>query len=427
MPRIKVSKANVWKVILVILLLFSSLSVITPTHSLGAALTPDHITLTWMGDPKTTQTITWRTPVEAESGLVQFVDALPVNSFSRNAKTVASEVELMPTNLGDVHIHHVTLTGLKPDTRYLYRVGDGLKWSEPRAFTTAAANALGFKFLVFGDSQSIDYDVWRDTLQQAYQANKDAAFFTNVGDLVDVGQDYKEWNSWFAAAEGVIDYIPAMPITGNHETYTPERWFSMPVFFTTQFKLPANGPEGLKSQVYSFDYQDVHFSMLDSQQGEERGFEPDMLEKQKVWLAKDLAATNKKWKVVFVHRSPYNNKNSGGNENIRSAFVPIFDKYNVDVVFTGHDHAYARSYPLYQDAVAANPAKGTIYIASGRSGTKTYRDNVSKTWNEFFHNPIFEPNYITVEVKVNLLAIKSFGQNGSLLDAWSIERQSASK
>lgn len=423
MPRKNAFKLRFLNIILLIAVLLSFSLAITPKQSMGAALTPDHITLTWEGDPQTTQTITWRTPVTSENGLVQFMEALPDISFSRNAKTIAAEVELMTTNLGDIHIHHAALTGLKPGTRYYYRVGDNLKWSELRSFTTEPIKAAAFKFLVFGDSQSVNYDVWRDTLHQAYLTNKDAVFFTNVGDLVDVGQDYREWNSWFAAAEGVIDYIPAMPITGNHETYTPEHRFSMPTFFKTQFKLPANGPEGLQSQVYSFDYGEAHFIMLDSQQGEERQFEPDMLDKQKEWLEKDLAATKKKWKIAFIHRSPYNNKESGGNENIRSAFVPIFDKYNVNAVFTGHDHAYARSYPLYQNSVAANPSMGTIYIASGRSGTKVYRDNVPQTWNEFFHNPSSEPNYIAVEVQNNFMAIKSFGQSGVLLDEWTIQRR----
>ena len=99
--------------------------------------------------------------------------------------------------------------------------------------------ANGFKFLVFGDSQSSQYSVWQTTLHKAYQANKEAAFFINVGDLVDVGQDYAQWKAWFDAAQGVIDTIPAMPVAGNHEAYTPERRFSMPILFTAQLNVSA--------------------------------------------------------------------------------------------------------------------------------------------------------------------------------------------
>lgn len=402
--------------IVVTLLLLISSSVLLSAQSLAAVR---HITLTLAGDPRTTQTITWQTDAIIEAGMVQFSE---VSLFPHKAVTTVAEVERMSTNLGDINIHFVTLIGLKPGTRYIYRVGDGSNWSEPRIFSTSAVSPARFKFLVFGDSQSINYDVWHNTLHKAYQANNDAAFFTNVGDLVDVGQDYDEWDAWFTAGQGVIDSIPVMPITGNHENYTPERRFSMPLFFTAQFKLPSTGPEGLLGHVYYFDYGDVHFVMLDSQQGEERQFAPDMLDKQKAWLEKDLSSTDKKWKVAFVHRSPYNNKEMGGNDNIRAAFVPAFDKYHVDAVFTGHDHAYARSYPLYEDAVVASHDKGTVYVAAGRSGTKTYQDNVSKDWNEFYYNPFHDPNYITVEVTGEIMTVKAFNQDGVLIDEWSIDK-----
>lgn len=427
MPQKKALSHILFMVFLVISLLVGASTALLSTMPSNATYFPSHMTLTWTGDPRTTQTITWKTDVTTVAGQVQYAEAVDGNSFPHNAQTVAAEVEQFSTNLGDMSIHSVTLNGLKPGTRYLYRVGDGAAWSEPHAFVTSAANVSGFKFLVFGDSQSINYGVWRTTLQQAYQANSDAVFFTNVGDLVDVGQDYAQWNAWFNAAQEVIATIPAMPVTGNHEAYTPERLFSMPVFFTTQFKLPPNGPERLKRQVYSFDYGDVHFIVLDSQAGEEERFVPDMLDQQRAWLEKDLQMNDKKWKVVFMHRPPYNNKAPDANANIRRAFVPIFDKYHADVVFTGHDHVYARTYPLYRDMIVDSAAKGTVYVATGRSGTKTYKDTVIKDWDQFFHDSVSEPNYLTVEVKDNVLTVKAFTQSGTLIDAWSIEKAAGQK
>lgn len=389
----------------------------------GTAIAADHITLTWAGDPQTTQTITWKSSVTHVAEQVQYATAADAKSFPLNAKSSLAGVEELSTNLGNISIYSVTLTGLRPGTRYIYRSGDGTNWSEPHTFVTAAPNSPEFKFLVFGDSQSINYDTWRGTIHQAYQANPEAVFFINVGDLVDVGQDYAQWKGWFDAAQGVVDTIPVMPVTGNHENYTPERRFSMPVLFTAQLKLPLNGPEGLQGQVYSFDYGDVHFAMLDSQEGEEGRFVPAMLTVQKAWLENDLATTNKKWKVVVLHRSPYNNKENGTNENIRAAFVPILDKYHTDIVFTGHDHVYGHTYPLYGGAVVDSSAKGTIYVATGRSGTKTYSDSLSKGWNEFFYNPLDEPNYITVEVRGNIMTVKAFKQSGMLIDDWTINKK----
>lgn len=381
----------------------------------------EHITLTWTADTRTTQTITWQTEFSMVGGKVQYAEAGKSQAFPNLFKTSDAEVSGLATNMRNLSIHSVTLTGLKPGTKYLYRVSDGERWSEVNSFTTAPATAHKFKFLLFGDSQSMKYDVWSTTIHHAHQSNPDAAFMVNVGDLVDVGLDYSQWQGWFEAGKGVIDHIPVMPVVGNHETYTGGKGFSMPILFTGQFRLPDNGPESLRGQVYSFDYGNVHFSVLDSQAGEERKFVPTMINEQQVWLEKDLKTTAKQWKVVLIHRPPYDNHSKDGNEHIRASFVPIFDKYHVDVVFAGHDHAYARSYPLRGGEVVASTA-GTRYVTTGRSGTKTYSTTVAKEWNEFFYNPQDTPNYLTVEVAGLHLTVKAFKQNGQLIDEWSISK-----
>jgi len=383
---------------------------------------PDHITLTWTKDPRTTQTITWRTDTTVTAGQVRFYeianDTLPLPQIL----IVTASTSLLETPAGNMNIHSATLNGLMPGKRYRYQVGDGETWSGDFSFSTEPLQADSFKFLVFGDSQSVDYGVWRATLHRAYQANSDAAFFTNVGDLVDVGQDYMEWEAWFAAVSGVVENLGIMPVTGNHEDYTPDRAFSRPEFFSAQFMLPDNGPAGLKRQVYSFDYGDVHFVILDSQEGEQRSFIPDMLERQREWLAADLAATQKKWKLAFIHRPLYGNKPSGVNENIRQAFAPVFDQYNVDLVFTAHDHVVARTFPLYNGEVIESPCRGTIYAATGRSGTKTYTNVSAKEWNTFFYNPVEEPTYLVVSVNGGKLQVKAFTQSGELIDEWAIDK-----
>lgn len=388
---------------------------LSPTQ---ASADPDHVTLTWTGDVRTTQTVTWRTGFTIKPGRVEYREANSL--FPQGGDQMTAEVQGLATNVGNMSIHSVTLTGLKPGTRYLYRVGDGTSWSEQYQFTTAADYGQSFKFLVFGDSQSINYLAWRTTLHTAYMANQDAAFFINVGDLVDVGQDYKEWNAWLGASKGVIDTIPVVPVVGNHETYTPNRTYSMPKFFTVQLKVPNNGPEGLTGQVYSFDYGNIHFSILDSQAGEERGFVPDMLELQKAWLEKDLKATDKMWKVILIHRPLYHNRPKDSDGDLREAFLPLIDKYQVDVVFSGHDHVYGRSYPLRGGVI--DKLNGTIYVTAGRSGTKTYQRAMAKDHNEVFYNPVDESNYLTVEVSGSTMTVKVFQRSGFLLDEWSLEK-----
>lgn len=401
------------------ILAVSSALILPGQRAAEAETAPSHITLTWADDARTTQTITWKTDVSMQEGQVQYWESTPLPFGEPH--TLAAQAETVNSNWGQFYVHTATLTGLKPGTRYAYRVGSAENWSEQYHFTTAPAKAYRYKFLIFGDSQSVNYDIWRTTLHQAYQANPDAAFFINMGDLVDVGQEYGQWYDWFNAAHGVLENIPCMPLVGNHEAYAPGGRFAMPALFTDQFKLPMNGPDGLKGQVYSFDYGDVHFVMLDTQIGEEGRFIPDMLEKQKIWLENDLASAGQKWKLVFLHRAPYNNK-AEGNSAIQAGFVPIIDKYHADVVFTAHDHVYARTYPLLGGKAVESPSQGSIYVATGRSGSKTYSDSIAKEWNNFFYNPLDEPNYLTVEVEGNLLTVKAFGQSGGLIDAWTLRR-----
>ena len=384
---------------------------------------PDHVTLTWTGDPRTTQTITWRTDVSVGTGQLRLEEALGNAASILPGVRLTAETTSLETEFGEMNLHSATVTGLKPGTRYRYQVGAGEAWSEVRQFTTAPRSASTFSFLIFGDSQSRDYGVWRTTLQQAVLANPGVAFFVSMGDLVDVGQDYEEWEAWFEASAEALEVLPIMPLTGNHECYTPERIFSQPRYFTAQFALPDNGPAGLKRQVYSFDYGDIHFVMLDSQAGEQREFMPDLLERQRQWLARDLAVTDKKWKVAFIHRPLYGNKPNGVNENLRRAFAPVFDEYKVDLVFTAHDHVIARTLPIADDAAVAPPEFGTVYAATGRSGTKTYDNVAAKDWNVFFYNPVEEPNYLLVKVNGNTLQVQAITASGAVVDEWSVEKK----
>lgn len=385
----------------------------------AALLEPQNPILSWTGDTRTTQTITWQSTGETLDRL-QYMEAGVRSDFVGTGVTVAARREPLLVAGENVAVYSAEVTGLKPGTRYRYRIGNGQEWTEMHAFQTAADDVKQFKFLVFGDSQSSLYDTWRTTLQHAFRMHSDAAFFTNVGDLVNVGTDYAEWQKWFAAVKGVAEILPVMPLTGNHEMYT-ERWKvnAPPILFTTQFQLPRNGPVDLEEQVYSYDYGNVHFVILNSQEREEAEFVPDMLNKQQVWLEQDLSQTDKLWKIVFVHRPPYHTKSAKPNESIRQAFVPLFDKYQVDVVFAGHEHVYARTYPMYNDQIADGTAKGTVYITTGRSGEKVYQDSVANEWDEAFYHPIDQPNYLTVEVRGHRLTVKAWKQDGTLIDEWT--------
>ena len=383
----------------------------------AASPAPEQIVLTWSEESATTQTISWK--MDTGAGLVQYGEAAARPAAVGAFRTVPAQAAVLATNLGEVKQFTATLRQLRPGVRYTYRVGDGVTWSAWRSFRTAPYQSSKVKFLVFGDSQSVTYQLWGNTLKKALQANPDAAFMVNMGDLVDVGQDYGQWKGWLEAGQGVIDSIPVVPVVGNHETYTPNRTYSRPQLFTSQLSLPRNGPAELRGQVYSLEYGDVHVAVLDSQMGEERAFVPYSLFLQQEWLKKDLAHSRKPWNIVLTHRPFYGNRKAKDSAILRNAFVPILQEAKVDVVFTAHEHVYARSVPLDGNG---NGFPGTIHVAAGRSGTKTYPDPAQQVWNESFYNPLDEPNYLTVEVGRNVLLVKAFKASGALLDMWSLHK-----
>lgn len=389
-----------------------------------------HIGLTWALDPKTTQTIAWSTDTSISAGTIQIVTTGTYkksgweHSVSQDGLT-----ELFSTNTGDINLHSATITNLTPGTNYIYRVGNNNNWSPPAYFTTEDTTEKPFKFLVFGDSQSglplnPEYGPWHTTINNAYTANPDAVFFMNVGDLVEIGQDNKHWEQWYAAAKDVLAQIPSMAVPGNHETYdVPEENHSvLPIYFKNQLHLPSNGPTALKGQVYSFDYGNTHFTVMDSQEQEEGQYIPNMLDLEADWLDKDLAATNKKWKILLFHKTPYYNKAFRANERLKKILTPIIDKHHVDLVINGHDHGYSRTYPIYQDSYVATPKEGTIYLVAGRSGNKFYVDLSQKVWDAFFHDPQAEPNYVVIQMAGDRLTIKAYTQRGNLIDIYTIDK-----
>ena len=412
---------------------------------LNATGRPDHITLTWSADPATTMTITWRTSSSVKSCTLAYT------SLENGSDTMSVVPSLHPAVFktsaadsvrGEMHLFTTTLTGLKPGEKYIYKIGNDKKeWTGFHMFTTESAQEKSsdtFKFLLFGDSQSgkadvPDYTNWHVTVHNAYRANADAKFFINMGDLVEKGQSYQHWNNWFKAAEGVIDSLPALPVTGNHETSNGTDWKTgKPHYFISQFNLVQNGPDGLKGQVYSYDYGKCHFAVLDSQAHEENRDaagkadpekETAFLTEQAVWLDRDLAAhRGAAFTFVLFHKTPYYNKGNRANTLIKKVFCPVFDKYHVDVVFNGHDHATSRTYPIYKDAFMQNPEEGTVYYVTGRSGEKYYPDLTRKVWDAAFFDPQDQPDYQTVELNGRRLTIRCFKQDGTLVDTYIIDK-----
>lgn len=202
----------------------------------------------------------------------------------------------------DSYIYTAELKDLKKGTAYEYRTRTGNTVSGWMDFRTDDGGA--FKTVIYPDSQSADYTGWSKLAAKAYELNKDAAFFVSMGDLVDNGQDEYQWQAWMRSMKGIMDTIPGAVVMGNHEDYSLDWKMAKPDRYLAHFHLPNNGDADYKDHFYSFDWGDVHFTVLDTQLNELKEWYPDLFEREKKWAADDLARTGKKWKVVLMHKDP---------------------------------------------------------------------------------------------------------------------------
>ncbi|MDA7992580.1 MAG: fibronectin type III domain-containing protein, partial [Pirellulales bacterium] len=167
---------------------------------------PDRIILTFNGNPATSRAVTWRTDATIDKAVAQIAEATVNSKFEE--QSVSKDAITEPFDLGMyksnaslmVHYHSVTFDQLKPNTVYVYRVGDGdARWSEWIQFRTARAEYAPTQFIYFGDAQNDVLAHWSRVIRRAYQTAPNASFVVHAGDLINQAHRDYEWAQWFKA------------------------------------------------------------------------------------------------------------------------------------------------------------------------------------------------------------------------------------
>jgi hypothetical protein len=122
--------------------------------------------------------------------------------------------------------------------------------------------------------------------------------------------------------------------------------------------------------TYSFTYKNALFLMIDA---------TSPVEAQTEWIEGQLKNSTATWKIAVFHFPPYNWEEP--YFDIQKAWVPVFDKYHVDMVFGGHIHYYMRSKPMKGGKVVDSYTDGTAYIISIGIPART-RDAADETYAE---------------------------------------------
>lgn len=299
----------------------------------------------------------------------------------------------------------VTATDLKADTTYYYSYQKDGQWTAPEKYTTD--NGSKFSFIFVGDPQigssnglkgkdtaefynaqsaavANDAFNWNTTLNQAMEktGNK-ASFVLSSGDQIQSTKKKSPNNAaWGSEIEysgylspDVLKNLPVATTVGNHDADNANYTYHFNTANASE--LGSNGKVG---GDYWFKHDNALFIMLNTQDTN--------VEEHRQFIEQTVAANKDcKWRIVTLHQDIYGSaehSNEPEITNLRYQLAPIFENNKVDVVLTGHDHAYSRTQILkgghktteYDNADFKSMLNKDMDAGSNPDGVYTAHENI---------------------------------------------------
>ncbi|MDF3000326.1 MAG: putative phosphohydrolase, partial [Bacillota bacterium] len=388
---------------------------------------PEQIALSLTGEP-TEMAVSWCDRTDSVGGKSSGEGTAPVGAavyYRIQEDTALFQIaEAKKTVAGDGYQYYETIMkGLTPGQTYSYKVVTPMGESALRSFSAAADldSTDDFQFLYLGDvqtkasnSMADDFSEWSALIKGAVERNPKTAFLLQGGDLINQGSDLKEWQALLSRGEATLSTVPFLSVPGNHEangdtTGKPELWSGI-------FNLPKNGPDGFSEEFYSFDYGDSHILCLNSnvlsdEQLNLGSMTAKDFDRIKSWMVNDLERSDKTWNIVVLHHPAYSVASDPVAERVLSEWAPIFEDYNVSLVFCGHQHVYMRTKAMFDRDVSTK--SGITYIM-GNSGSKFYSVADQEYAAKMLGNV---SNYQRVQVSSEEITVTTFDAEGTELDS----------
>lgn len=267
-------------------------------------------------------------------------------------------------------VHEVHVCGLQPNQTYYVAVGGDGWYGNVYPIVTAppvgASNPI--RFIAMGDSNFF-YSLYAEL--EATVSAYAPAFTLFTGDMIHDGTQQSDWEQWFSAGGPTLASIPTMTVHGNHE--------ELAVDYFALFALPG------VEEIYSFDYGDVHFVVLN----DSPAVDSDLTMRQASFLDADLTAAEARavppvWTVTSHHRPMFSSDPQQGSDiEVRTDWQGILEKHHVDVDFNGHSHHYESTLPILGQDGGIALAGGIRYMTVGGAGA-------------LFNPPVPTPNPWTI-------------------------------
>jgi Purple acid Phosphatase, N-terminal domain/Calcineurin-like phosphoesterase len=349
--------------------------------------TPEQIHLTWGSDPTSEVVVSWASLASASSPRVQFGTAGEAQQTVHGVQRIYTD----GINGATVFTYHARLRGLKPANTYQYVVTADNHSNAAQPFTasfqTAPRGRTSFRWTTYGDLATPNTQ-WVLSYPQSRFAVQAVERFQPLFHLLNGDLCYANlnpthqpdvWRDFGNNCQSSAANRPWMPCPGNHElefNNGPQGLAS----YLTRYTLPENGTQ-FAGHWYSFRVSSVLFISLDADDvvyqdaaafvaGPDplgpvastghapieagtslyvRGYSKGI---QTRWLEETLRHASEDheidWIVVQMHQDALTSSKTGNgsDKGIREAWLPLFDRYGVDLVVCGHDHDYERSYPV---------------------------------------------------------------------------------
>lgn len=389
----------------------------------GSSPAPDQIMISIKGDAAHNIAIRWRTDTSVESAYALY----RAKGTEEWQKTVADK-HFFATDMDDSNFFFAYLENLSADTYYEYTCGDDVNRSDIFTFKTAKENLTKFSFLCVSDVQAgdaeppADYTSLGEVLKKALAEHPECDFILTAGDNTNCGQTDVQWTGLFEGLKGIIEETPIQFCMGNHDDIGFSSYFTKEdkyyseyaEYFTNQLwgSYDHNGPKDRPIANYSFDYGNARFSIIGTSGYEEMN-----------QFLIDMADTDKTWKFAAHHFPVCYSGPCIENDDTYPALRDGMDKY--DVVFSGHEHSFARSYPRRGEGLFDKPSEGTVHYNLGSSnrnppGTRV----VPKVWNAktYAHEEDLSM-FSIVTIDGDKCTLTAYVEDGRIIDMSTIDKE----
>jgi Calcineurin-like phosphoesterase/Purple acid Phosphatase, N-terminal domain len=395
-----------------------SVALLTTPDEAGAP-PPEQLHLQFGADASSEMVVSWAAPARV---------ARPVVRLGMPGYGLGSEIDAEERVYTDVtapeemvFTYHAVLPRLAAGARYDYEVTHrGAPSPLGGSFRTAPrGRSKGFRFTSFGD-QAVPTKVGKGlgpvTANAGYVVDAvndlDPLFHLINGDLcyANVSDDPSAtWRAFFANNQRSARDRPWMPCLGNHENEVgngPQGFLP----YRTRFSLPDNGSREFAGNWYAFTVGPIRVISISNDDVclQDGGFNPYRRDNlpgyrskgydpyisgysggaQKAWLERTLRAADADraidWIIVCMHQVAMSSAHfNGGDLGIRQEFLPLFDRYGVDLVVAGHEHHFERTFPVQgvlpgaslltpapqaTDPSVMDTTKGAVHMTIGGGG-----------------------------------------------------------